>query len=90
MGAGEAAHTLTAPHAALRRCRLPQPQPKQFRHPHDIGVAARGSKLQNMLRRALASAVGGGARYFSSKSYPIVDHTFDAIVVGAGKSFMVP
>lgn len=68
----------------------PPPQPKQFRHPIRLGVAVRGCRLQNMLRRAVASALGGGARLFSSKSYPIVDHTFDAIVVGAGECFPGP
>ena len=45
-----------------------------------------------MLKRTAVSALGAlrrltpdSARLFSSRSYPIVDHTFDAIVVGAGE-----
>lgn len=44
-----------------------------------------------MLRRTANSALGalqrlGGSQrgLFSSQAYPVIDHTFDAIVVGAG------
>lgn len=43
-----------------------------------IGAAARST------RQRTRSVVSEGARAYSSKNYPVIDHEYDAIVVGAG------
>lgn len=37
-----------------------------------------------MFRQRVLRALFQGARSYSNNSYPIIDHTYDAIVVGAG------
>lgn len=43
---------------------------------HSLGFA--------MLSKLAATAAGAGRRAFASSAYPVIDHTYDAIVVGAG------
>jgi succinate dehydrogenase (ubiquinone) flavoprotein subunit len=45
------------------------------------GAAATGSERQQQRRRGYASASAANA---ATKSYPMIDHQYDAIVVGAG------
>ena len=46
------------------------------------GLLARG--LLNAASGTGTSCSGRSARSFATSSYPIIDHTYDAIVVGAG------
>ena len=41
-----------------------------------------GEMMRSTFRRSLGNLPLG--RYASTRSYPIIDHTFDCVVVGAG------
>lgn len=66
-------------------------QPSRHADQRSAGLSANlGPPPAHTARRKAASALGRllrsaeSGRFFSSKAYPIVDHTFDSIVVGAG------
>ncbi len=44
----------------------------------------RGGPLCRRALRQLGAALGGGKNFSTVGAYPIIDHTYDAIVVGAG------
>jgi len=61
---------------------------RDFRVPRTMGFRSRAGLLARGLVSAASSAgpscSGRTARCFATSGYPIIDHTYDAIVVGAG------